>query len=113
MDINDVKGGATLFAQITATAAGLAATAVLLAGPSNALPSNGSLLVPRDIAPGDYWATPTVSDGGYVAVCADYTCEVGAGMIENYGVDGRTMIPIPANAKMVNIEHVTLTPAGV
>ena len=32
------------------------------------------------------------------------TCAVGAGMIENYVVNGRTMIPIPGNARMVNVQ---------
>jgi hypothetical protein len=86
--------------------------AIILAAPAAATPTNGSLLVPGDIAPGNYWATPTDSIGGYVAVCSDYTCEVGAGMIENYVVNGRTMIPIPGNARMVNVQRAQLTPAG-
>jgi hypothetical protein len=76
-------------------------------------PTTGSLLVPKDIAPGNYWATPAAATGsatGYVAVCATYTCDPGNGMIENYNVEGRTMIPVPPNATMVNIENVTLTP---
>ena len=84
------------------------AISIGLAAPASA--TTGSLLVPGDIAPGNYWATPTDSWGGYVAVCADYTCSPGNCMIENYLVDGRTMIPVPSNAKMVNAKRVTLTP---
>jgi hypothetical protein len=40
------------------------------------------------------------------------TCAVGAGMIENYVVNGRTMIPIPGNARMVNVQGAQLIPAG-
>jgi hypothetical protein len=72
--------------------------------------TEGSLLVPKDIEPGNYWAAPTTSWGGYVAVCSDYTCEVGAGMIKNYIVSGRTMIPIPSNAVMINVQRVNFTP---
>ena len=86
--------------------------AMILAAPAGATPTNGSLLVPGDIAPGNYWATPTDSVGGYVAVCSDYNCEVEAGMIENYVVQGRTMIPVPGNARMVNVQRVQLTPVG-
>jgi hypothetical protein len=86
--------------------------ALILAAPAGATPTNGSLLVPGDIAPGNYWATPTDSYGGYVEVCADYACEVGAGLIENYTVNGRTMIPIPGSAKMVNVSHALLAPAA-
>lgn len=99
--------------RITATGAGLAAAALVLATPSNAVPSTGSLLVPGDIAPGYYWANPTDSIGGYVEVCASYTCDIGSGMIENYSVDGRTMIPIPSNAIMVNVKDTALSPADV
>jgi hypothetical protein len=80
---------------------------------SSASPSNGSLLVPGDIAPGNYWATPTDSIGGYVEVCADYTCDVAGGMIENYTVDGRTMIVVPYSATMVNVSDASLTPVSV
>lgn len=83
------------------------------AGQSTASPSSGSLLVPNDIAPGNYWATPTGSYGGYVEVCADYSCDVGAGLIENYNVDGRSMIVVPYNAAMVNVRRALLTPATV
>ena len=87
--------------------------AIILAAPAGATPTNGSLLVPGDIAPGNYWATPTdYSLGGYVEVCADYECQVGAGLIENYTVNGRTMIPIPDRATMVKVDHVLLTPAA-
>ncbi|MDD4868747.1 MAG: hypothetical protein PHQ28_17060 [Mycobacterium sp.] len=93
------------------TAAALA-TGVLIVAPAhaNALPSNGSLLVPGDLAPGNYWATPTVASGGYVAVCSSYTCEVEDGMIDNYDVEGRTMIVVPPNATMVNVDNAELTP---
>jgi hypothetical protein len=40
------------------------------------------------------------------------TCAVGAGMIENYVVNGRTMIPIAGNARMVNVQGAQLIPAG-
>lgn len=66
---------------------------------SNATPSNGSLLAPGDVAPGNYWATPTDSIGGYVEVCADYQCDIGSGLIENYSVDGRTMVVVPYSAR--------------
>jgi hypothetical protein len=85
----------------------------LAATQSSASPSNGSLLVPGDIAPGNYWATPTDSLGGYVEVCADYTCDVGGGMIENYSVDGRTMVVVPYSARMVNVDDASLTPVYV
>lgn len=80
---------------------------------SNASPSNGSLLVPDDIAPGNYWATPTDSIGGYVEVCADYSCDVAGGMIDNYNVHGRTMIVVPYAARMVNVNDASLTPVSV
>lgn len=80
---------------------------------SSASPSNGSLLVPDDIAPGNYWATPTDSIGGYVEVCADYTCAVAGGMIENYTVEGRTMIVVPYSARMVNVSDASLAPVSV
>jgi hypothetical protein len=70
-----------------------------------------SLLVPGDISPGYYWATPTESVDGYIAVCADYTCDVGRGMIQNYTVNGRTMISVPNGAMMVNVERAELIPA--
>ena len=91
---------------------GMAIT-MLFAPPSNALPSTGALLVPDDITPGYYWARPTDPTGGYVEVCSDYTCDIGGGLIENYSVDGRTMIPIPSHARMVNVHYATLSPAGV
>lgn len=83
------------------------------AAQSGASPSSGSLLVPDDVAPGNYWAIPTDSIGGYVEVCADYTCDVGRGMIENYSVDGRTMIVVPYAARMVNVNDASLTPVTV
>jgi hypothetical protein len=104
-----------MITRITATVAALAATGLLLAAApqSNANPSNGSLLVPGDITPGYYWATPTDSIGGYVEVCADFVCDVSSGMIENYIVDGRTMVSVPYSARMVNVDYVSLTPAAV
>ena len=87
--------------------------AIILAAPAGAIPTNGSLLVPGDIAPGNYWATPTdYSLGGYVEVCADYACQIGEGLIENYTINGRTMIPIPDRATMVKVDHVLLTAAA-
>ena len=86
------------------------AAAVLGAAPV-AQATTGSLLVPGDISPGYYWATPTDSTGGYVEVCADYTCDVGRGLINNYIVDGRTMISVPNSAVMVNVKYSNLTPA--
>src|SRR5690349_9441219 len=85
----------------------------LLSGvaPASALPSNGSLLVPGDVAPGNYWATPTDSYGGYVEVCADYACDVGLGMIENYSIAGRTMIVVPYQARLINVSEAMLAPA--
>ncbi|MFL0178955.1 hypothetical protein [Mycobacterium sp. SMC-15] len=100
----------TAMSFIGASSAGIG---ILLAAPCNAVPSTGALLVPDDITPGYYWANPTDSTGGYVEVCADYTCDIGGGMIENYSVDGRTMIPIPDHARMVNVHYATLSPAGV
>jgi hypothetical protein len=92
----------------------LTASLLLLGAPqSNASPSNGSLLVPGDISPGNYWATPTDSYGGYVEVCADYTCAVTGGMLNNYIVDGRTMIVVPYSAAMVNVSEVSLTPVSI
>jgi hypothetical protein len=83
------------------------------AAQSSASPSNGSLLVPSEVAPGNYWATPAGSSSGYVEVCADYTCEVGGGLIENYIVNGRTMIVVPYGASMVNVSYASLTPISV
>ena len=80
------------------------------APPETGPTTNGSLLVPKDIEPGNYWATPTDTMGGYVAVCSDYSCQPGAGMIQNYIVNGRTMIPIPQNATMINVQRVKLAP---
>ena len=83
------------------------------AAQSTASPSNGSLLVPNDVSPGNYWALPTNSVGGYVEVCADYTCDVGEGMIENYIVKGRTMIVVPYAARMVNVRNASLSPVSI
>lgn len=80
---------------------------------ASALPSNGSLLVPDDLAPGNYWATPTDPLGGYVEVCADYACDVSLGMIENYSIAGRTMIVVPYHARLVNVSEASLTTADV
>lgn len=104
-----------MLARIVMSSIGVGSTVVgiLLAAPASALPSTGALLVPDDITPGYYWANPTDSTGGYVEVCSDYTCEIGGGLIENYSVDGRTMIPIPDYARMVNVKYAMLSPAGV
>lgn len=88
----------------------VAAHLFLGAALSSAAPSSGSLLVPGDIAPGNYWAIPSDSIGGYVEVCADYQCDVAAGLIENYTVDGRTMVVVPNFARLVNVSRATLTP---
>jgi hypothetical protein len=93
---------------------GAAAAAALAAGVVTASPASAqSMLVPSQVSPGTYWATPTTSLSGYVEVCSDYSCQVGSGMIQNFLFSGRTIVTIPATARMINIERATLTPAGV
>ncbi len=94
----------------TVTVVTALAGAIALSPQSQA--QTGSLLVPGDITPGNYWATPEGSMGGYVEVCADYTCDIGGGLIRNYSVDGRTMVVISSNATLVNVARVNLTPVG-
>ncbi|WNG93683.1 serine/threonine protein kinase [Mycobacterium sp. ITM-2016-00318] len=55
---------------------------------------------------------PTDSIGGYVEVCADYVCDPSGGMIENYIVDGRTMVVVPYMASLVNVDDAVLTPVS-
>lgn len=74
--------------------------------------SDGDWLVPSEIVPGQYKATSTGSIEGYVAVCRDLDCAIGAGMIKNYLVDGPAYITVPANAVKIHLERVTLTPMG-
>jgi hypothetical protein len=95
----------------TAIAAALTATAVACAPAGSGQP-NGTYLVPSQMAYGTYQAVPNNSIGGYVEVCANLACQVGAGMIENYIIDGTTYIVVPSNAVAVTIKRAQLTLVG-
>ena len=99
-----------MISSIRSGAAILAAGAAVVAAPVASATGEGGLLVPGDIAPGYYWANPSGNYDGYVEVCSDYTCEIGGGLIRNYSVVGRTMVAIPINAALVNVQRANLTP---
>lgn len=79
--------------------------AIVLAGllAPTAHAGSGSLLVPDELAPGYYFMVPDNQIGGLVEICGDYTCKLTGGQIDNYFVEGRTLIAVPDNAVMVNI----------
>lgn len=105
-------GISTFYSRIAFLGGSLVA-ATILTVPAEVGATTGSLLVPVDLSPGYYWATPLGSFGGYVEACADYDCDIGGGLIKNWVVDGETLVAIPAEAVMVNVQYVNLTPAQI
>jgi hypothetical protein len=75
------------------------------------LSTDGMWLIGKDIPAGTYQVTPKESTG-YWALCSDLSCDVGAGMIKNDIVDGPSYVVIPADAKAIKLQRVTLTPAN-
>jgi hypothetical protein len=73
--------------------------------------SDGMWLVPSEIAPGTYRAAikPNMFDSGYYAVCADYACEPGPGMISNDYMIGPGIVVIPPSAVSVELNNLSLT----
>ena len=79
---------------------------------ANPYNSDGTWLVPTEIAPGTYRAVSNDGTGtGYYAVCGDYSCEPGAGnsMISNDFFSGSSIIVVPPNAVSVELDGVALT----
>lgn len=76
--------------------------------------TTGTWLVPAEIAPGTYRVkVRSGSSTGYTAVCADYTCDPGPGMISNENHKagpGSDILVIPADAVSVQLKRVALTP---
>ena len=75
----------------------------------NPLTSDGVWRVPEDIKPGTYRAVPTKSYGGYFALCSDYTCAIGTGMIRNEMVTGPEVFTIPETAASIKLSRLNLT----
>ena len=98
-------------------AAAIAAATLALAPTAQASPSETFLLVPRDIAPGTYFAQ--IQPGynyGYFAVCGDYACDTDYGdnsIIHNGSMSlGRSVaivMVIPTAAVAVELTNATLT----
>lgn len=76
------------------------------------LSTNGTWLVPSEIAYGTYKVTSTSSMFGYWALCADLACQPGPGMIQNEIVESTGYIVIAPGAVAVELDDVVLTPAG-
>lgn len=83
---------------------------VLFAPVANALPTNGTLEVPNDISPGDYWGTPgPATDFGSVEICSNSVCDPGNGFIDGVFVNaGRHLVHVPGNTKYVHLNNVNL-----
>ena len=102
---------------ITATLIGGAITigSLLGAGTANAADpysSDGTWLVPTEIAPGTYRAIvrSDAYGGGYFKVCADYSCKIGTpGFIDNDSFEGSAILVVPPNAVSVELSDVELT----
>jgi hypothetical protein len=76
------------------------------------LSTDGMWLIGKDIPAGTYQVTPKSSIAGYWALCSDLSCDIGEGMIKNDLVDGPSYVVIPADAKAIKLQRVTLTPAN-
>lgn len=67
--------------------------------------SDGTWLVPSEIAPGTYRAAVkpgSFAGMGYYKTCADYTCEIGTdGFIDNGLLQGPGIVLVPSNAVSV------------
>jgi hypothetical protein len=101
--ITAVLGGALIAGSL------LGAGAASAVNPYN---SDGTWLVPAEIAPGTYRVSLTDSSG-YSETCADYTCEIGtSGFINNALYDGPGVLVVPSNAVSVKLRGVSLTRMG-
>ena len=83
----------------------------LESNPVDPYKSSGTWLVPEEIAPGNYrviLSSPRRS--GYTAVCADFACRPGPGMIGNDIHDGPGVLVVPPEAVAVELSNVELTP---
>ena len=87
-----------------------AASPTLEAEPADPYSSTGTWLVPDEIAPGTYRVTPMSNRSGYTAVCADFECRPGPGMIGNDLHDGPGVLVVPPSAVAVELSNVELTP---
>ena len=87
-----------------------AASPTLEADPTDPYSSTGTWLVPEEIAPGTYRVIPLSSRSGYTAVCADFACRPGPGMIGNDIHDGPGVLVVPPEAVAVELSNVELTP---
>lgn len=78
--------------------------------------TDGTWLVPSDIAPGNYRVL--VDDSafagmGYVEVCGDAACEIGTpGFLSNEVYQGPGVLSVPPNAFSVELNNVALVPLG-
>lgn len=74
--------------------------------------TNGTWLVPSEIAPGTYRAITNDSIGGYYEVCATMGCDAfGDGeLITNDFFEGSSIVVIPPNAVSIKLDDATLTP---
>ncbi|WP_328439200.1 hypothetical protein [Nocardia puris] len=96
----------------------IAPTSTLPVAPAklDPLKSEGTWLVPGDIAPGTYRVTPTGSFSGYVELCADLACEIDfdgsdyTGMISNELYSGPGFLVVPDHAVAVTLQRVELEP---
>lgn len=78
------------------------------------LTTDGTWLVPGDIAPGNYRVQVVSNFGGYSEVCGDLACEIGTrGFLGNELYNGPGVLVIPPDAVAVKIARITLTPMGV
>ena len=84
----------------------------LEADPVDPYSSTGTWLVPEEIAPGTYRVTLLSNRSGYTAVCADFACRPGPGMIGNDIHDGPGVLVVPPDAVAVELKNVELTPMG-
>lgn len=85
----------------------------------NPLTTDGTWLVPSEVQPGDYRAVveeDAFGNLGYVEVCADAACEIdmdgsnATGLIDNYAVQGSSIVHIPQGAFSVKITSADLKP---
>ncbi|MGW5514643.1 hypothetical protein [Nocardia africana] len=78
--------------------------------------TNGTWLVPSEIAPGNYRVIPKNSRGGYWETCADAGCDIDfdgsdhTGLIDNDNVDGPGVVNIPTWAYSIKLRNVRLAP---
>ena len=102
-----------------ASAALIAAGSLLGAAPASAAPSpyssDGTWLVPSEIAPGTYrTALASGESMGYYATCADFACEIGTpGFITNDNLRGPGIVVVPPNAVSIELRGLVLTRMGV